>query len=53
MINSNDPVTSKSVSAIILGFVAGIIYAIAKQKQSKSNIESKESIIPLNIKQHN
>ncbi|EIM22106.1 UDP-galactose transporter [Wallemia mellicola CBS 633.66] len=47
----NDPATVKSVSAIILGFIAGIIYAIAKQKQSKSNIESKESIIPLNIKQ--
>lgn len=31
-----DPVTFFSVTAILLGFVAGIVYAVAKMQQSKS-----------------
>lgn len=32
-----DPVTFFSVTAIALGFVAGIVYAVAKMQQSKAN----------------
>lgn len=38
------PVTVGSVSAIFLGFVAGIVYAVAKMKQSEAKQPPKESL---------
>ncbi|KAL4062463.1 hypothetical protein V8B97DRAFT_1955556 [Scleroderma yunnanense] len=45
MLFFGDPVTSGSVSAIGVGFIAGVVYAIAKNNQKK--MEARESIIPM------
>lgn len=49
MIFFGDPMTPGSVSAVLVGFLAGIVYAVAKNNQKKA--ESKRSqaneIIPL------
>ncbi|ETW78951.1 hypothetical protein HETIRDRAFT_478240 [Heterobasidion irregulare TC 32-1] len=49
MIFFGDPVTTGSVSAVSVGFFAGIVYAIAKNNQKKAESASRvpESIIPL------
>lgn len=45
MLLFGDAVTFGSVSAIAVGFVAGIVYAIAKNNQKK--MEARESVIPM------
>lgn len=52
MLFFGDPVTFGSVSAIGAGFIAGIVYAIAKLRQGKhgkdsGSLREKESIIPM------
>ena len=49
MVFFGDPVTTGSVSAVSVGFFAGIVYAIAKNNQKKAESASRvpESIIPL------
>lgn len=44
-----DPVTLGSVSAIGVGFFAGLLYAVAKNNQKATETHSKaQPIIPLN-----
>ena len=49
MIFFGDPVTPGSVSAVAVGFLAGIVYAVAKnnQKKTESARNGTDSIIPL------
>ncbi|KAG8929644.1 GDP-mannose transporter into the lumen of the Golgi [Tulasnella sp. 419] len=48
MIFFGDPVTMGSVSAVSLGFFAGIVYAVAKNNQAKSkDKEGSGSVIPM------
>lgn len=48
MLFFGDPVTAGSVSAVGMGFFAGVLYAIAKNNQKKSEKRSgPELIIPL------
>jgi len=49
MIFFGDPVTLGSVSAVTTGFVAGIVYAVAKMNQSKADKARNppETVIPL------
>jgi GDP-mannose transporter len=47
MIFFDDPVTLGSVSAISTGFFAGLVYAVAKNNQSKEKEIGKEDGIPL------
>ncbi|KJA25683.1 hypothetical protein HYPSUDRAFT_37112 [Hypholoma sublateritium FD-334 SS-4] len=51
MIFFGDPVTTGSVSAIGVGFFSGIMYAVAKTNQKKSEARSQaDSIIPLAVR---
>jgi len=52
MIFFGDPVTPGSVSAVSLGFFAGIVYAVAKNNQSKIEKDRQASnhSIPLHRK---
>lgn len=48
MIFFGDPVTPGSVSAVSVGFLAGIVYAVAKNNQKKTELRSQtEGIIPM------
>ncbi len=49
MIFFNDAVTPGSVSAVLVGFLAGVVYAIAKnnQKKAESARNQANAIIPL------
>ncbi|TDL23660.1 UDP-galactose transporter [Rickenella mellea] len=48
MIFFGDPVTFGSVSAVSVGFLAGVVYAFAKNNQKKSDARAQaDSIIPL------
>lgn len=49
MLFFGDAVTFGSVSAIAVGFTAGVVYAIAKNNQKK--MEARESIIPMSSRQ--
>ena len=49
MLFFGDVVTFGSVSAIAVGFTAGVVYAIAKNNQKK--MEARESIIPMSSRQ--
>jgi GDP-mannose transporter len=52
MIFFGDPVTFGSVSAVSVGFFAGILYAIAKNNQKKAEGTTKpEMIIPMTRKE--
>lgn len=43
-----DPVTFGSVSAIMTGFFAGIVYAVAKNNQAKAEkARNGETVIPM------
>jgi len=51
MIFFGDPVTFGSVSAVSVGFFAGVLYAIAKNNQKKTEGATKpETIIPMTIR---
>lgn len=43
----NAPVTVPSVSAIIIGFISGIVYAVAKNNEKKS--QSKGGVLPTSV----
>ena len=47
MIFFGDPVTLCSVSAVAVGFFAGLVYAVAKNNQKKQESASQPGIIPL------
>lgn len=49
MIFFNDPVTFGSVSAVLSGFFAGIVYAVAKNNQAKEKAQKEKvtGVIPL------
>lgn len=47
MIFFGDPVTTGSVSAVSVGFLAGVVYAIAKNNQKKADMKEKEGVIPM------
>jgi len=48
MVFFGDPVTVGSVSAITTGFFAGIVYAVAKNNQSKADkARNGEAVIPM------
>ena len=52
MIFFGDPVTLGSVTAISVGFFAGVLYAIAKNNQKKAEGAGKaETIIPMTRKE--
>jgi len=51
MIFFGDPVTFGSISAVAVGFFAGVLYAIAKNNQKKAESATKpEAIIPMTIR---
>lgn len=51
MIFFGDPVTVGSVSAVSLGFFAGIVYAVAKNNQKKNEMrQAADAIIPLSAR---
>lgn len=52
MLFFGDPVTFGSVSAVSVGFLAGVVYAIAKnnQKKTESARAQADSIIPLSVR---
>ena len=48
MLFFGDPVTAGSVSAIGVGFFAGLLYAVAKNNQKKAETRAQgDAIIPL------
>ena len=47
MIFFGDPVTLGSVSAVAVGFFAGLVYAVAKNNQKKQESARQPGIIPL------
>ncbi|KAI8996370.1 UDP-galactose transporter [Trametes punicea] len=47
MIFFGDPITFGSVTAVGVGFFAGLVYAVAKNNQKKAEAASQASIIPL------
>jgi len=52
MIFFGDPVTLGSISAVSVGFFAGVLYAIAKSNQKKTEGAAKaETIIPMTRKE--
>ena len=49
MLFFGDPVTLGSISAISVGFFAGVLYAVAKNNQKKSEARHQaDSILPMN-----
>lgn len=50
MIFFGDPVTLGSVSAVAVGFFAGLVYAVAKNNQKKQEAASQPGIIPLSAR---
>ena len=50
MIFFGDPITLGSVSAVAMGFFAGLVYAMAKNNQKKAEIAGQPSIIPMSRK---
>ncbi|KAI0731232.1 UDP-galactose transporter [Earliella scabrosa] len=47
MIFFGDPVTFGSVSAVGVGFFAGLVYAVAKNNQKKAEMAAQQGVIPL------
>ena len=48
MIFFSDPVTLGSVSAVSVGFLAGVVYAVAKNNQKKADmVKEREGVIPM------
>ncbi|KAI0343166.1 UDP-galactose transporter [Trametopsis cervina] len=47
MIFFGNPVTFGSVSAVSVGFFAGLIYAVAKNNQKKSDATAQQNVLPL------
>ncbi|THH02687.1 hypothetical protein EW026_g223 [Hermanssonia centrifuga] len=50
MIFFGDPVTVGSVSAISVGFFAGLVYAVAKNNQKKADAASQPAVLPMTRK---
>jgi GDP-mannose transporter len=47
MLFFGDPVTPSSVSAVGVGFFAGLVYAVAKNNQKKTNSRKAAAVLPL------
>ncbi|TBU30717.1 hypothetical protein BD309DRAFT_947967 [Dichomitus squalens] len=47
MIFFGDPVTFGSVTAVSVGFFAGLVYAFAKNNQKKAEMAAQQTVIPL------
>lgn len=47
MIFFGDPVTFGSVTAVAVGFFAGLVYAWAKSNQKKAEMAAQQGVIPL------
>ena len=47
MIFFGDPVTFGSVTAVAVGFFAGLVYAWAKNNQKKAEMAAQQTVIPL------
>lgn len=47
MIFFGDVVTVGSVSAVGVGFFAGLVYAVAKNNQKKAESAAQQSVLPL------
>lgn len=45
-----DPVTFGSVSAIAVGFFAGVLYAVAKNNQKKAEAAAHQNVLPMSRK---
>jgi GDP-mannose transporter len=47
MLFFGDPITFGSVTAIAVGFFAGLLYAVAKNNQKKAEVRTQDVILPL------
>lgn len=47
MIFFGDPVTFGSVSAVAVGFLAGLVYTFAKNNQNKMERSKNDDVIPM------
>lgn len=50
MIFFGDPVTLGSVSAVSVGFFAGVVYAVAKNNQKKAEMATQNNVLPMTRK---
>ena len=50
MIFFGDPITFGSVSAVGVGFFAGIVYAVAKNNQKRAESASRPEVLPMTRK---
>ena len=50
MIFFGDPITLGSVSAVGVGFFAGLVYAVAKNNQKKAEAGSQPTVLPMTRK---
>lgn len=47
MLFFGDPITSGSVSAVSVGFFAGVVYAVAKNNQKKTESAAQQNVLPM------
>ena len=47
MIFFGDPVTFGSVTAVAVGFFAGLVYAWAKNNQKKADMAAQQNVLPM------
>ena len=50
MLFFGDPITLGSVSAVGVGFFAGVLYAIAKNNQKKAEMAAQPSVLPTTMR---
>ena len=50
MIFFGDPVTFGSVTAVGVGFFAGLVYAVAKNNQKKAETATQNNVLPMTRK---
>ena len=50
MIFFGDAVTFGSVSAVAVGFFAGVVYAVAKNNQKKAELAAQQNVLPMSRK---
>ena len=50
MIFFGDPITLGSVSAVGVGFFAGLVYAVAKNNQKKAENANQPAVLPMTRK---
>ena len=47
MLFFGDAVTFGSVSAVLVGFLAGVVYAVAKNNQKKAESAAQNNVLPM------